>query len=395
MTLRRTPADFVVTERETGAIASILRHDASPDHPFAVYRLSKTSLTTPEGVGMLARALGVRPGAASYAGLKDKHAVTSQLVTLAAPPDAPDAARGPRWEATRLGWSPRHVRADDIDANAFTIVVRDLARETCIAMDRRRAALSRGDDLLVVNYFGDQRFGSARHGKGFAARALLRGDFETALRLAVGTPARKDSGRTRTFTRLCASHWGDWARLARDLPRCPERKPFEALARGATMRDAFASLPAFLQTMLVEAFQSHLWNDAARRLAAALGASGDLRSDDAFGPMLFLAAPAVTPGLEHLDLPLPAPGTQPREPWFIPMRDALAAEGITTADLRIPGLAKPYFGEAPRRFIVVVQGLRVLAPEPDDLTAGRLKRLVSFDLPRGAYATVVLRALGH
>lgn len=46
---------------------------------------------------------------------------------------------------------------------------------------------------------------------------------DAALRLAVGTPARKDLGVRRAFTRTCAAKWGQWKALAAELPPCPER----------------------------------------------------------------------------------------------------------------------------------------------------------------------------
>lgn len=394
MTLRRTPADFTVEERPRPALLASLSPEPTPDARLAVYRLTKTSLTTPEAAGFLARSLGLRPSTASYGGLKDKHAVTTQLIALPAPQSAPDTISEARWHATRIGWINRELRADDIQANAFTIIARDLAKETCTAMDQRAAHLLRGESLLFVNYFGDQRFGSARHGRGFAARALIDGDFESALRLAIATPARKDSGKTRAFTRLCAQAWGDWPRLAAELPRIPERRPFEVLAKGGDFRAAFRGLPHFTQSIIIEAFQSYLWNSAARALARSLAGDGALRSDDAFGPMLFIPARGIDPATESLDFPLPSPTLSLAPPWDRPMADALAAEGITLAALRIPGLSRPDFGAASRRFILSASAFSMHPPERDELS-GRLKRTLRFELPRGAYATVVLRALGH
>ena len=73
----------------------------------------------------------------------------------------------------------------------------------------------------------------------------------------------------------------------------------------------------------------------------------------------------------------------------------LQREEITLADLRVPGLDRPFFGEAPRRFAVDATHASISPREPDDLTPKRFKCEVRFDLPRGSYATVVLRALGQ
>ena len=76
---------------------------------------------------------------------------------------------------------------------------------------------------------------------------------------------------------------------------------------------------------------------------------------------------------------------------------ALASEGIDLPQLRIPGLRRPFFGETPRPLLVRAERFDLTGATTDELTPSgkRLKRVASFELPRGAYATVVLRALGQ
>ncbi len=65
MSIKRSPADFAVEEILKPDLALLAR----PDGPFALYRLKKETLATPEAVGRIARALGAGPGALAYAGL--------------------------------------------------------------------------------------------------------------------------------------------------------------------------------------------------------------------------------------------------------------------------------------------------------------------------------------
>lgn len=413
MTIRRLPEDFLVEERLGQAFVSALRPERDDAAAHAVFEVRKTGLSTPVALQGLARALGVRHDSLGYAGLKDRHAKTVQHVTAAVPPEVAgrvgakgvasargnDADRdGGSWFARLIGWSPQAIAADAIDGNRFTIVVRDLARNTTHELDRRAHVLKDEDGLLLVNYFGDQRFGSARHGGGFAARHLIRGEFEEALKLLVGTPARKDSGATRTMIRVAASHWGDWKRVLGEMPRMPERGAFELLAAGKSFRDAFAALPSFTQLICVEAYQSFLWNAVARRFVAGLGDEKTrLERDDPFGVMLFPFARSVEPALRTLNLPLFAPETQFESAWAADAEAVLAEESVRIEELAIPGLRRPYFGEAPRSLFVRAEGFVQEKPVPDsfDRTGKRFARTLRFSLPRGAYATVVLRALGQ
>ncbi len=400
MAIRRSPEDFRVDERLDPAFAAGLAPARDATHGFAIVRLVKTSLTTPDAVTHLARALRVRPTEVAAAGLKDRHAVTAQHLSVAAPDAAAQQGlaqglEGKGWRAQLVGWSDAAIDASRIDANEFDLVVRSLARRDAAQMVERAHALSPGDGTVrFANYFGDQRFGSARHHRGFAARSLLRGEFMEAVRLLVGTPARKDMGAARIFTRLCATKWGEWSALAAELPRRAERRPFEVLAAGGKESDAFLALPNFLQLMCIEAYQSLLWNDALRRMHASLG-EPLLSTPDDFGALVFAAAARVPADWSGAQMPLPSPEMEPAAPWAEAMRDALAAEAVDAIDLRIPGLRRPFFGHALRPILATAQECRIDPPTADQTDAKRCAVRVRFALPRGAYATVMLRALGQ
>jgi tRNA(Glu) U13 pseudouridine synthase TruD len=186
--------------------------------------------------------------------------------------------------------------------------------------------------------------------------------------------------------------------------------------------------------MYVEAYQSHLWNDAARRIALAIAPDARDRSsaDDEFGVMEFPRAHLTesladetgasdasdSPGMQGdaapdanavesdgggtwaaCVMPVLAKGSELAPPWGPFADDALRAEGITLDQLTIPGLRRPFFGEADRSLFVEATGFALGAWEADEdapeNSSKGLKRHVAFDLPRGAYATVVLRAIGQ
>jgi tRNA pseudouridine13 synthase len=401
MTIKRSPDDFRVEEILSGPYTQIIRHEP---RPFALYRLTKQGRSTPEAAGSLARVLGVPPGQIGHAGLKDKHAATTQYLTAPAL-ERRESADGPGWRAEHVDWVDAPITADAIAANRFCIVVRDLSQEACrrmaegvrlLAPDDRGA--SAAAKCVFVNYFGDQRFGSARHGRGFLARHLVRGEFEEALRLALATWARKDSRPVKEFKRAVAEGWGRWQDLAAGLKRCPDRRAIEHLAEApGDFAGAFAALPYDEQEMAVHAYQSYLWNATARRLVAArcAGPGPVFAVKDPFGEMLFPAPPNVPADLADLELPVLGRDSCLAEPWRTAAEETLAEEGLTTEMLRIPGLRRPQFGEAPRRLFVRAEGFDMTPPEADDLAPRWLKVTLRFDLPRGAYATVLLRALGQ
>jgi tRNA(Glu) U13 pseudouridine synthase TruD len=111
--------------------------------------------------------------------------------------------------------------------------------------------------------------------------------------------------------------------------------------------------------------------------------------------MLFPPPSRIGPSWRTLDLPMLASTTNLVAPWDEVARDVLRTEGISLKNLELPGIRRPTFGEAWRPFVVAAERFETGPPEPDEsASAGaRLRRTIGFDLPRGAYATVVLRAL--
>lgn len=430
MVIRRLPTDFAVVEHLTPVFTGSL---SQLGQGHALYSLTKASLTTPDATLFLARALAIKPGLVQHAGLKDKHAVTSQHVSIAwpstiAPPRSLSGEKGTTsWSTKLLGFSPRSIEAADIDSNAFTIIVRDLTPADIADMDRRIALLANPANptqLLIANYFGDQRFGSARHHQGFAAQHLIRGDFETALKLLIATPARKDSGPRRTFTRTLINAWGNWSAALPALPKLPERRAVELLASPGRERDfksAFAALPNFLQQMAVDAFQSWLWNAVARSLLqSAVPPTCRIDAPDDFGLMSFPHATAIPPEILPIQIPMlssgwpsswwpgsPNRGSQshsspncdsPFPLWLSPAHSVLSTldPPLAIADLTIPGLRRPQFGDATRPLFIAAQQFSANPPTADDSESARchrLRRTVAFALPRGSYATTVLRSL--
>ena len=95
---------------------------------------------------------------------------------------------------------------------------------------------------------------------------------------------------------------------------------------------------------------------------------------------------------ESLSLPLPSARLKPDPcaPWAVIVWEVLREEGLTLAELKIKGMQKPFFSKGDRAACVRPANLSH-ADEPDDLNAGRRKLTLRFDLPRGSYATMLVK----
>jgi len=394
MAIKQSPEEFLVEE-----ILSSAMEEAISPHPgrYAIYRLAKSGWTTPEALAAVARALGVHVAALSCGGLKDKHARTIQYIgldtaALAVESRPPAHVSGGGWSLAQIGFALRPMSAAAVAGNRFRIVMRKLTAAACQRMENTAMRLRNGGNLQVINYFGVQRFGSARHGQGFVARLLVRGDFENAMRIIFTAVSRKDHRRLKAFKRAAADLWGKWDCLMALVPS-HLRRAVARLAAGEGFAAAFRGLPYIEQQMHIEAYQSYLWNETVRRMVAALPACETVRCRTPYGELAFPPAAAIPRAWQDLEVPLFNPHIALRAPWKIAAEQVLAAEEVGLRRLRIPGMRRPWFGDTPRRIVMAVEDFRLHPPERDERHAGRFRRTVEMRLPRGSYATVVLAAL--
>ena len=148
-TLRARPEDFFVDEEPA------YEPSGNGDHVFV--RLEKRGLTTMQAVERIARALSVNPRDIGVAGMKDRHAVTRQWISLP-PPVTTEAAQALTLEDITIITVARHphkLRTGHVRANRFVLVVRGASD-----VETARAILERlASPPGTPNWYGEQRFG--------------------------------------------------------------------------------------------------------------------------------------------------------------------------------------------------------------------------------------------
>lgn len=326
--IRHSPEDFQVEE-----IPAYEPEDRG-EHLFV--HLEKRGLTTFDAIAALARATGVSPRDIGYAGLKDRHAVTRQTLSLPPPvtTEVLDGLELPDLRILSVRRHPHKLRTGHLRGNRFVLRVRQVEGDADQAAGRAAAVLEQlRRPPGSPNWFGAQRFGSA----------------------------------------------GDNAELGRALIR-GEPVPGGA-ARGRRRR------------LLISAYQSRMFNDYLRqRLEDGLYhqvLAGDILQKRPAGGMFASDDPATDQGrLEAGELaptgPMfghrmksPPEGTEARA-----REDAiLAAEELALPDFARAGK----LAQGTRRPLAVDLG--EVAVNVVDSTSIELR----FELPAGAYATAVLR----
>jgi tRNA pseudouridine13 synthase len=227
---------------------------------------------------------------------------------------------------------------------------------------------------------------------------MVFGRWEEALKLALMAPYEFDRREAKREKATLAAHWGDWTTLKAKLPRGHARSLVDYLVSHPTdFKGAVARLRPELQGLYLSAYQSYLWN---KMLAAAL--TRTLGPENLAFVELKLGrvpVPVRVPDdkrteWESLTLPLPSSRVKPVPGalWSDIAEEVLRAEGLTLAELRIKGMEKPFFSKGERLACVRPANLSN-SDEPDDARSGKRKLVLKFDLPRGSYATMLVKRI--
>jgi tRNA pseudouridine13 synthase len=326
----------------------------------------------------------------AYAGLKDRHALTTQFVTIKGGPRRGLAQTNLKLEY--VGQAGRPVEARDIAANRFVVVLRDLTDEELAAALRAIEAIGAHG---LPNYFDDQRFGSLGESGDFIGKPWCLGDYERALWLALAEPNVHDDPTEREQKQLLRDNWGDWPRTKALLARSHRRSVITYLAdKPGDFRRALALVRQDLRSIWLAAFQSHLWNQI---LAAIIGraARPEQFTSLTIGrrelPFFVTLSPEQGEQLSQTILPLPSARLRMDDgPPKTLYEEVLAREGMQLRELRVKYPRDAFFSKGDRR-AVFRPGELSHAAAADDLYKHRQKLTLRFTLPRGSYATILVK----
>jgi tRNA pseudouridine13 synthase len=163
--IRTSPQDFQVFE------IPVTLPEGEGNHVWL--HIEKRQLNTDEVARLIAKHADVPPREVSYAGLKDRDAVTQQWFSVNLQGKAhPDwqALNGERLQVLEAIAHPRKLKRGALTGNRFVLVLRDVAGDRA-EIEQRLQQIQRGG---VPNAFGAQRFG--RNGSNVArAREVVIG----------------------------------------------------------------------------------------------------------------------------------------------------------------------------------------------------------------------------
>ncbi len=222
--------------------------------------VQKKGLSTFDVVNILAASLRIPRHMVGYAGLKDKRAITTQHMTV--PSRAADNLRFLRLskiEVRNAHYVKTSLRIGDLWGNQFTIVLRDIERDSSMVYD----ALNSLAKQPILNYFGVQRFGVTRPQTHLVGKSMIKKDYETAIRIMIATPSSYESDELKAARKEFTETLTPTASLIELLPE-DLRYEREVLAylknNPGDFKNALLRIPPKVQTLFVHSYQSYLFN---------------------------------------------------------------------------------------------------------------------------------------
>jgi tRNA pseudouridine13 synthase len=384
--IKQRPEDFVVREG--------YRFESDPEGAVFVYRMDKQKVSTLAALERISKEFAVRRRDLSVCGLKDKQGRTEQLVGVSGGAlGTSDVVQTGDLRLELIGRAAQPLSSENITANRFEVTVRDLSKDEAARVPESVAEVQR---VGVVNYFDSQRFGFLKHGQGFIGKQLLRGDFEGALKSFLATPSELDKSDDAHVKRFWREHWGEWQLRA---PQDAAKKYAPIVRRlredPKDFKGAFLHIDRRTRAMTLFELQSFVWNEGVKRYLL-----GKVPQAELIG-LRYQAGALVFPRslprqlrdeLWSRSFPLLAPdSTFDDEAVRESALGALQAQQLRLEDLKVPDTRALFFKHEERPLFVVPGKLRVNEPRDDEMNRGRLKVNLSFTLPPGAYATLVVR----
>ncbi|MBO4302382.1 tRNA pseudouridine(13) synthase TruD [Methanosarcinaceae archaeon] len=404
--LKKSPEDFVVEE-----ISEIKTGDSGK---YLITELRKTNWDTHHFLKAFSKILGISYKRIGLAGTKDKRAVTTQKMSIY-DVDASDVENihMKDIEVRVLGRARNGINLGDLEGNRFEIIVRDIRMsqeeaEKCAAETTEAIRKAGG----VPNFFGIQRFGSTRPVTHLVGKDIISGDIKKAAMRYI-SEIWPDEAEETCRARAYVAETGD---LKGAFQRFPDYLGHEKAMLNHLSADpddaagAFMTLPKNLCMMFVHAEQSYMFNKIiSERLRSGLKLNEAVQGD-----IVCYRAKDGTPdpsrlervteenidGINNLLRRRRAFVTAPLigyESAFAegPMgeieRRILDECGHVPDDFRIPSFPEVASKGMRKEILLEVDPAVEVFPDDSEGSEGKTAMRLTFSLPKGSYATTVLR----
>ena len=254
--LRAFQEDFIVEEQSIYPPEEL-------DGRFVIARVTSKNWETNLLIREISNRLHVSRKKIEFAGTKDKRAITTQLMSLCAPVEDVTNIMIRDVNIENLYTSNKPVKIGSLVGNSFKIVVRNIELEKSVAFECIQQIIS----FILCNdgfpnFYGVQRFGIIRPITHVVGKYVVEDDFEKAVMTYVANPIQGENEKAYEVRKLLQE--------THDFPEAlksyPNHLNFEKAILNKLVVDpkdfvvALKILPKNLLMMFIHAYQSYIFN---------------------------------------------------------------------------------------------------------------------------------------
>jgi tRNA pseudouridine13 synthase len=371
---------FMVSELVDESLDVSLSYDEK--HRYPLYVLEKQDIDSNHALFEIERELHMR---FRVMGIKDAKAVTTQYAGMERVMRNPPAElRSRHTRLTLRGFTKHPLEKRFLAGNKFEIRIYNV----------RSSDLSGFVPQIskVGNFYGLQRFGSERLVTHLVGREIVKRNFTQAVELLLSYTTEFDSQMSREIRNRCTDP-RNYQQVLKMLPRGMdiERQVLSALVAGRNAIAALRAVPIMIRRLFVQAYQAYIFN---RCLSRAIMRGEDLLQPQA-GDLCFEMEGLITFGRiikynPHSNTKL-VPAIRMAGYSFQPGKGRF--ENITRAILYEEKVAPKDFYIKEMQELSQQGGFRQASLWCTDFWYERDPMRVSFKLPKGSYATTLLREI--
>jgi tRNA pseudouridine13 synthase len=372
---------FRVSELVDESLAAGMSPTFDERHRYPIYLLEKRDIDSNHALFEIERECHIR---LRVMGIKDAKAVTAQYAGVErAMKNPPAELKSTHTRLTLKGFAKRPLGKESLAGNSFEITIHN----------------PRSQDLSdfvpeigrIANFYGLQRFGSERLVTHLIGREIVRRNFSGAVELLLSYTTKCDTPASKEI-RSKSTDPGNYRQVLKMLPRGMdiERQVMSALVAGKDAVSALRAVPITIRRLFVQAYQAYIFN---RCLSAAIANGEDLlqprEGDLCFemeGPSTFGRIIKYDPASKARMVPavrMAGYTFQPGKGRFENItKTILQQENVTAKDFYIKEMQE-----------LSNQGGFRQAPLWCRDFSYRNPLAVSFKLPKGSYATTLLREI--
>lgn len=343
--------------------------------------LEKINKDLHDALRHIARSLHCSRNRISYAGIKDKRAITCQRISIWNP--NVELLREFRAKGIVLRnavWSDRKIDLGDLKGNRFTVTIRNIALSK-EEIEKRVKECFKELKKGIANYFGEQRFGGIRNISHLVGKEIIKENYENAVMLYLSSVAPEEEPETKKARELAAKR-----KFREALQTFPAKYRYEKamlhhlIENEGDFIGALRKLPRKILFLFTHAYQACLFNELINK-----------RVEHGIG----LEAVENEPVEDNVPLGL-LPGYDSKfSAGRIGQleRELLKEQNITFADFKVKKLKECSSAGSRRKIVMKPQNLKILQIGNDEFFAGKKFCKIRFELDKGCYATVLLREI--